>query len=1157
MIRDYLFNIAKAFDPRPYFGASIALTESRGVHGQKTQPFSYQLAVDQFYSWVFIAANLNAKAVAAVPLRLFIRRRPGRTKLWESTSRISRSHLRYLRGESGESGVYPSEIVRQKIIEFGAEEIEEVTERHPIMELLRTVNPHHNGFDSTWLRMLYLQITGNSYMHPVMDERLNRPTALWTMPSQWTWIKSSRETFLEGYVYGRQAHEQVTFTPDEVVHWKLPNLNDMHYGRGYVESIWSAWNLHTEKRATDLSHYQNRARPDWLMIVRKGSTPEQIKRYETDINKQLKGSRNTGRFMAISGDVLPQQLNFPEQIIGDTDRVVEEISGAFGVPVTKLFANDPNRANAETGDAGWQRDSILPLCRLDEQTLNEQIVPLFNLGDDAFVAYDNPVPRDRKFQLERDTRQTGAGIITIDEARAEAGLSPLEDGLGAVARFNGVPLDEVGQQPGFDLGGMFNQPPRPVVVPAPIPIVAPVTAPLPDKPALLPPPKPADDQPDPVAAGGDGEAAENIAEGEKLNGAQITAAIDILNGLKTGDTAELVAVELLIAVGINSEKAANMVEATIELVASKPAPAVAPAPDDDDTGKTAAGMNTTIPSEGGFAVADDDKANGEGDHKLGVVMAPVTSEDIRSKMWQVLDAISEDDIAEDEGGVEYESHITVKYGFTAEHIEDILPSIRDVAPIEATLGKVRMFQSDQADVIYVEVESQGLVDLNAELSKLPNEDEHDQYIPHMTLAYLQPGKGEQFVDDDRFEGMGIIFNSLDVQTGSGETAIVELRNEEPGDGDDKVKVERLPDELFDDCVSRAIPILVAEGMDQDQAVAAANSMCKIAGDDDKPKTVLASCDCCTEDDGGPMPINFKGWKKPALTRPSADPDAAVPEDPDKLGDADDPVREGEERDPIERLSDDMAAALTAAQELLISRIAAMKGKAVPGKARSRIVKVSQEDIDRLLRGAEREMRNAVEGLIKESLGEIIATGGKIGSDRIGEVGGVALEFDVVNPDVVEFVNTHTIQLADELSTSTINRLRPQLVEAAQAGMSNQSIAALLETDKSGLFSAERANTIARTESARAFVEGEQEGWKQSGVVEGVQWLLSPGACEYCHAVAKQFEGKVVPLGESFLPKGTTLTGTNGGSMKLDYSAINGPPLHVNCRCDLNPVISSD
>jgi hypothetical protein len=67
-------------------------------------------------------------------------------------------------------------------------------------------------------------------------------------------------------------------------------------------------------------------------------------------------------------------------------------------------------------------------------------------------------------------------------------------------------------------------------------------------------------------------------------------------------------------------------------------------------------------------------------------------------------------------------------------------------PITLTLGKTGVFEKaggGKFDVVQVGVDSPQLHALNAELSKLPNGDEHPTYQPHMTLAYVKPGRGRQ------------------------------------------------------------------------------------------------------------------------------------------------------------------------------------------------------------------------------------------------------------------------------------------------------------------------------------------------------------------------------------------------------------------------------
>lgn len=98
----------------------------------------------------------------------------------------------------------------------------------------------------------------------------------------------------------------------------------------------------------------------------------------------------------------------------------------------------------------------------------------------------------------------------------------------------------------------------------------------------------------------------------------------------------------------------------------------------------------------------------------------------------------------------------------------------------------------------------------------------------------------------------------------------------------------------------------------------------------------------------------------------------------------------------------------------------------------------------------------------------------------------------------------------------------------------------------------RADRIVRTETVRAWNYGSELWRKQSGVVEKKQryTALDERVCEYCWPM----NWKVIWLWENYFEKGDVLIGANGHEMKLDYSNTPYPPLHVNCRCVILPVI---
>ncbi len=117
-----------------------------------------------------------------------------------------------------------------------------------------------------------------------------------------------------------------------------------------------------------------------------------------------------------------------------------------------------------------------------------------------------------------------------------------------------------------------------------------------------------------------------------------------------------------------------------------------------------------------------------------------------------------------------------------------------------------------------------------------------------------------------------------------------------------------------------------------------------------------------------------------------------------------------------------------------------------------------------------------------------------------------------------------------ISETTRDRLREIIKNAYEEGETRQDIvAAITEAD---VFSEARANTIARTETARAQVNANFDAWKASGVVSKVKWLaVGPEPCPIC----EDNDGVTRVLGSQF-PSGDIM-----------------PLAHPNCYCILAAV----
>ena len=119
-----------------------------------------------------------------------------------------------------------------------------------------------------------------------------------------------------------------------------------------------------------------------------------------------------------------------------------------------------------------------------------------------------------------------------------------------------------------------------------------------------------------------------------------------------------------------------------------------------------------------------------------------------------------DETGKEDFGIETEPHITVLYGLTEHEPSAVAKIAAGSKPITVTLGKLSVFEQPDYDVLKVDVHGDDLRALNKEISKLPNEQTHPEYTPHLTIAYLKKGEGKKYVGDKRFNGMTLTFPSV-------------------------------------------------------------------------------------------------------------------------------------------------------------------------------------------------------------------------------------------------------------------------------------------------------------------------------------------------------------------------------------------------------------
>lgn len=415
---------ATAWMDSRYWGDAI-------LRGKK--PTGKMDAIDQFTSWVYICANLNAQSCAAVPLNLYARMPEG-GKSWRSikTAKVDRRIKTRLAPHW-----------RTK-----AADVEEVTE-HAFLDLLENVNPFMNKSDLIELTILFLDLMGEAYWY-IIKGKLSQPVELWPIPSQYmTPIpgKTFKE-FITGYHYER-GKVKIDVPVDEIVAFSFPNPANQYRGMGVVRGIADAVYTNSKMYEYEEALFEKKARVGGVLESDAGINQVEVDRLREEWKQRYTGTEKGGETA-----ILPPGLKYVRDSMTNEEisfiegrRITrEEIAAAFNQPVS-LWDQAAIRANVEGAQYFHAKYGIQPRLRKIEEKVNEKLLPMFDDSGTLFAAFDDVVPEDRVSQLAERTQYVNAGVMTRNEVRADMGLEAVDGGDVVYVPFNQVPIGETGREP--------------------------------------------------------------------------------------------------------------------------------------------------------------------------------------------------------------------------------------------------------------------------------------------------------------------------------------------------------------------------------------------------------------------------------------------------------------------------------------------------------------------------------------------------------------------------------------------------------------------------------------------------------------------------------------------------------------------------------------
>ena len=137
-------------------------------------------------------------------------------------------------------------------------------------------------------------------------------------------------------------------------------------------------------------------------------------------------------------------------------------------------------------------------------------------------------------------------------------------------------------------------------------------------------------------------------------------------------------------------------------------------------------------------------------------------------------------------------------------------------------------------------------------------------------------------------------------------------------------------------------------------------------------------------------------------------------------------------------------------------------------------------------------------VLADVLDDIVVAGAEFGASQVLSLAGdISVDWQMANLDASRWAQEYSYELVKDITDATRDKLQKEIASFVE----NQGTLGELRESLTPTFGPVRADMIATTETTRAFAEGNQRAWKESGFVEGREWRTNNDAivadCPIC------------------------------------------------------------
>lgn len=310
-----------------------------------------------------------------------------------------------------------------------------------ILKLLnKRPNPYLDAWHFKYIIVANMLLNGNSYIEIVRDKN-NTPIELYHMQNSAVSIEQVDDKIKYNYIDEVDGHVQLD--TEDVLHFRMFTLDGFN-GYSSLFALANEIGISMGSKKFLDEFFKNGGTSTAVLKYQEGRySDEELSLIRQNFEKsQLK---NNNGLVMLDDTMTFERLKVPTEVLNFLNSYkfsTQQVAKAFGLPISKLGIETVNTSLKDSG-IEYYRNTLYPIFSM----MNAEIEEKLFVQSPYEITLDYDVSRlvdsDPQVKLERVTQLFTKKIITLDEARAQFGYDPVDNGSQPMADLNTIFLKDL------------------------------------------------------------------------------------------------------------------------------------------------------------------------------------------------------------------------------------------------------------------------------------------------------------------------------------------------------------------------------------------------------------------------------------------------------------------------------------------------------------------------------------------------------------------------------------------------------------------------------------------------------------------------------------------------------------------------------------------